>query len=57
MQPYCADWNGFNVLHDAGGTVAALDLGFVPSNSAAAANPADVKLVYSLGAEAGLVPS
>ena len=25
------DWNGFNVLHDAGGTVAALDLGFVPS--------------------------
>ena len=33
-----ADWNGFNVLHDAGGTVAALDLGFVPSTSAAA-NP------------------
>ena len=31
-----ADWNGFNVLHDAGGTVAALDLGFVPSTSAAA---------------------
>lgn len=47
-----ADWNGFNVLHDAGGTVAALDLGFVPSTSAAGADPADVKLVYSLGAEA-----
>lgn len=46
-----ADWNGFNVLHDAGGTVAALDVGFVPSTSAANANPADVKLVYSLGAE------
>jgi NADH dehydrogenase (ubiquinone) Fe-S protein 1 len=46
-----ADWNGFNVLHDAGGTVAALDLGFVPSTAAAAATPEDVQLVYSLGAE------
>ena len=45
-----ADWNGFNVLHDAGGTVAALDLGFVPSTSAAAV-PVAPKLVYSLGAE------
>jgi len=46
-----ADWNGFNVLHDAGGTVAALDLGFVPSTAAATADPAAVTLVYSLGAE------
>mmetsp|Transcript_41727 Transcript_41727/g.102782 ORF Transcript_41727/g.102782 Transcript_41727/m.102782 type:complete len:718 (-) Transcript_41727:199-2352(-) len=46
-----ADWNGFNVLHDAGGTVAALDLGFVPSTSAADVKPEDVKLVYSLAAE------
>ena len=45
-----ADWNGFNVLHDAGGTVAALDLGFVPSTSAAA-NPVEPSLVYSMGAE------
>jgi NADH dehydrogenase (ubiquinone) Fe-S protein 1 len=45
-----ADWNGFNVLHDAGGTVAALDIGFVPSTSAAA-NPTAPELVYSLGAE------
>ena len=48
-----AGWNGFNVLHDAGGTVAALDLGFVPSTSAAsapdvAANP---EMVFSLAAE------
>lgn len=43
------DWNGFNVLHDAGGTVGALDLGFVPGTSAENAPPA--KLVYSLGAE------
>lgn len=46
-------WNGFNVLHDAGGTVAALDLGFVPS-TAAASDP-DVasapELVFSLAAE------
>ena len=28
------DWNGFNVLHDAGGTVGALDIGFVPGTSA-----------------------
>ena len=48
------DWNGFNVLHDAGGTVAALDLGFVPSTSAAAKEGAgkETELVYSLGAEA-----
>jgi len=46
-------WNGFNVLHDAGGTVAALDLGFVPS-TAAASDP-DVasvpEFVFSLAAE------
>jgi NADH dehydrogenase (ubiquinone) Fe-S protein 1 len=46
------DWNGFNVLHDAGGTVAALDLGFVPSTSAAASKSSAPSLVYSLGAEA-----
>ena len=44
-------WNGFNVLHDAGGTVAALDLGFVPSTSAASTPTKDVSLVFSLGAE------
>ena len=43
------DWNGFNVLHDAGGTVGALDIGFVPGTSASDAVPA--QLVYSLGAE------
>ena len=52
-----SDWNGFNVLHDAGGTVAALDLGFVPSTSAADVAPNDVKLVYSLGAEEFDAPS
>jgi|TARA_B110000977_G_scaffold147010_1_gene186339 NADH dehydrogenase (ubiquinone) Fe-S protein 1 len=48
------DWNGFNVLHDAGGTVAALDLGFVPSTAAGASGAAEAKepcFVYSLGAE------
>ena len=45
------DWNGFNVLHDAGGTVAALDLGFVPSTAAAEGNQKPPELVYSLGAE------
>jgi NADH dehydrogenase (ubiquinone) Fe-S protein 1 len=44
------DWNGFNVLHDAGGTVAALDLGFVRSSSAAASRVVP-ELVYSSGAE------
>ena len=43
------DWNGFNVLHDAGGTVGALDIGFVPGTSASDDVPA--QLVYSLGAE------
>ena len=43
------DWNGFNVLHDAGGTVGALDIGFVPGTSASDNVPA--QLVYSLGAE------
>lgn len=51
------DWNGFNVLHDAGGVVAALDLGFVPSTSAAGVSDADVSFVYSLGAEAGIEKS
>ena len=43
------DWNGFNVFHDAGGTVGALDIGFVPGTSAS--NDVPAKLVYSLGAE------
>jgi NADH dehydrogenase (ubiquinone) Fe-S protein 1 len=43
------DWNGFNVLHDAGGTVGALDIGFVPGTSAD--DSIVPQLVYSLGAE------
>jgi len=50
------DWNGFNVLHDSGGTVAALDLGFVPS-TAAAAEPVEPTLIYSLGAEEFTAPT
>lgn len=42
-------WNGYNVLHDFASTVAALDLGFIPSISARSAPPA--KLVYILGAD------
>lgn len=39
-------WNGFNMLHECASTVAALDLGFVPS--APSASP---KFVYNLGAD------
>jgi len=42
-------WNGFCVLHDAGGRVAALDLGFVAGPDAAAAPPP--KAVFLLGAD------
>ena len=44
-----AGWNGFCVLHDAGGRVAALDLGFVAGPDAAAAPPP--KAVFLLGAD------
>eukprot|EP00218_Dolichomastix_sp_CCMP3274_P015757 CAMPEP_0170143146 /NCGR_PEP_ID=MMETSP0033_2-20121228/9449_1 /TAXON_ID=195969 /ORGANISM="Dolichomastix tenuilepis, Strain CCMP3274" /LENGTH=709 /DNA_ID=CAMNT_0010379573 /DNA_START=28 /DNA_END=2157 /DNA_ORIENTATION=- len=44
------DWNGFNVLHDAAATVAALDLGFVPSTDAAGST-VPAKFVYLLGAD------
>ena len=43
-------WNGYNVLHDAGGRVAALDLGFVPGPAHSAAAPPP-KVVYLLGAD------
>ena len=42
-------WNGYNVLHDAASRVAALDIGFLPSASAAAAPPP--KAVFLLGAD------
>lgn len=44
------DWNGFNVIHESASTVAALDLGFVQSASAAAATSTP-KFVYLLGAD------
>lgn len=43
-------WNGFNVLHDSASSVAALDLGFLPS-ARARAGTAPPKLVFLLGAE------
>ena len=42
-------WNGYNVLHDFASSVAALDVGFVPSVSARSAPPA--KFVYLLGSD------
>jgi len=42
-------WNGYNLLHDFASSVAALDLGFVPSVSARKAPPA--KFVYLLGSD------
>jgi len=42
-------WNGFNVLHDAGGRVAALDLGFVRSPGAGSAGAPQA--VFLLGAD------
>ncbi|KAG1673008.1 hypothetical protein FOA52_005938 [Chlamydomonas sp. UWO 241] len=43
------EWNGFNVIHESASAVAALDIGFTPSASAASAPPA--KFVYLLGAD------
>lgn len=52
------DWNGFNVLHRAGGRVGALDLGFVPAKGGKdveaildSANKGSIKVVYLLGAD------
>ena len=44
------DWNGYNVLHDAAGRVAALDVGFLPSARARASSTAP-KVVYLLGSD------
>ncbi|MEK9971763.1 MAG: molybdopterin-dependent oxidoreductase, partial [Ferrovibrio sp.] len=56
-------WNGFNMLHTAASRVAALDLGFVPGQSAdgqggkdvagilAGAQSGEIKAVYLLGAD------
>jgi len=44
-------WNGFNLLHDAGGRVAALDLGFVPGPAAAAGAAVAPSVVLLLGAD------
>jgi NADH dehydrogenase (ubiquinone) Fe-S protein 1 len=44
-----AGWNGFCVLHDAGGRVAALDLGFVAGPSDAP--PPPPRVVFLLGAD------
>ncbi|NOG71166.1 NADH-quinone oxidoreductase subunit NuoG [Roseicella sp. DB1501] len=45
-----ADWHGFNLLHQFGGQVAALDLGFVPPADGAAVSPA-TEALWLLGAE------
>ncbi|MDN3567704.1 NADH-quinone oxidoreductase subunit NuoG [Paeniroseomonas aquatica] len=45
-----ADWHGFNLLHQFGGQVAPLDLGFTTGI------PADVQGLWLLGAEPGGVP-
>ena len=44
------DWNGYNVLHDSASRVAALDIGFLQSASAARENPKP-KFVYLLGSD------
>ncbi len=53
-----ADWNGFNVLHDAAGRVGALDLGFLPGEDGKsfheildAASAREIDVVYNLGAD------
>jgi len=53
-----ADWNGFNVLHNAAARVAGLDLGLVPgeggrdvSGILAGAKSGDIDVVYLLGAD------
>lgn len=52
------DWNGYNVLHTAGGRVGALDVGFVPSTFGfttnqilAACQTGNIKAVYLHGAD------
>ena len=48
------EWNGFNVLHTAGGRVGALDLGFVPGPSGKALDAmldGGVDLLWLLGAD------
>ena len=51
-------WNGFNILHNAAGRVAGLDMGFVPGSGgmdvagmAAAAKSGALDVVWSLGAD------
>jgi NADH-quinone oxidoreductase subunit G len=51
-------WNGFNVLHTAGGRVGGLDVGFVPGEGGrdrdgilAAAQAGEIDVVYLLGAD------
>ena len=44
------DWNGYNVLHDSASRVAALDLGFLKSASAAKGD-VKTKFVYLLGSD------
>ncbi|WDI31808.1 NADH-quinone oxidoreductase subunit NuoG [Hyphococcus flavus] len=53
-----SDWNGFNVLHDAGGRVGALDLGFLPGEGGKdfdgileACTNREIEVVYNLGAD------
>ncbi len=43
-------WNGYNVLHDSAARVAALDIGFLKSSSAAG-EKAKPKFVYLLGSD------
>ncbi|MEZ5891786.1 MAG: NADH-quinone oxidoreductase subunit NuoG [Parvularculaceae bacterium] len=52
------DWNGFNVLHTAGGRVGALDLNFLPGTGGkdfagilSGAEKGDISVVYNLGAD------
>ena len=58
MGAVTSDWNGFNVLHTAGGRVAGLDLGFVPGKGGRdveamldAAGKGNLEVVYLLGAD------
>mmetsp|Transcript_25124 Transcript_25124/g.44793 ORF Transcript_25124/g.44793 Transcript_25124/m.44793 type:complete len:629 (-) Transcript_25124:652-2538(-) len=46
----CDGWNGFNVLHDSAGRVAAMDLGFLPATRAAV-NTEQPKFVYLLASD------
>ena len=53
-----AEWNGFNVLHNAAGRVAGLDLGFLPGEGGrdvagilAGAEAGEIELIWLLGAD------